>query len=387
MPHFLGLLLLLGFLNSAFAAEQDPPIVTDKDIKISLYSNSGQNTPVFLLNYEDPNTDILFHYEVPKHQDNYVSWAFEVTQPKQNQAYQMAFEGHLPKIIHWDGYFDAKSSVQVQQKYFVRLLLVKKDNQIAASEWREFTVLPMKEKPAPLDPSRDPDFYISPTAGILLSTVQSNAVASLSSMHYQTNVRFYLGRRSTLEAKWESTAPFAIALSNGDTAFTFSSLSFYYRFRFFGAPSRPPSFSVIPSYIPRKRQQREYGGEFYGPRFNLELGLGYFHQVLRSEQNSALDAVLPGQMNGASAVLKADEQIGRFRFFQGVEVGSTLITGSVFSMSGELALGYDYFENVEPALYARYTLFNGNTLATSINPLLPISGSILSFGLMIQLKV
>lgn len=354
-----------------------PQISTQKNIQIKLSNESGKVTQTFILNLEDPNTDILFQYEVPKEHLDYKAWAFEVIEPTQKLSYQMAFESKLPKLIHWDGYFDAKTSIQNNQKYKVRLLLIKEKNSIFASEWNEFSVVVAKERPAPLEPSRSSNVYITPTLQILMSQLKTTSLTSLFQMHYSADVRMILYNRHTLEARLETTSSTPIDFGQTDLSFYYSDMSFYYRFRILGSPNRPPSFYSIPSYIPRKFEHKKYGREFYGPPFNLEIGAKYFNTNLRGIATSLIDSEILRQSSGAAFVIKSDQQISFLRLHEGIEAGYAFISGQAMSLLGEVFLTYDQFSWLSPGMYFRYQMLT----ATGY------SNSLMSMGLIFQLKI
>jgi hypothetical protein len=323
MQSFYSIFMALGLLF----ADPSPEVTTQKNIQIKLSNESGKVTQTFILNLEDPSTDILFQYEVPKEHLDYKAWAFEVIDPNQKLSYQMAFESKLPKLIHWDGYFDAKTSIQNNQKYKVRLLLIKDKNTVFGSEWSDFSVLVAKERPAPLEPSRSSKVYITPTLQILMSQLKTATLTSLFQMHYSADVRMILYNRHTLEGRFETTASTPLDFGQTDLSFYYSDMSFYYRFRIFGTPNRPPSFYSIPSYIPRKFEHKKYGREFYGSPFNLEVGAKYFNTNLRGIAASLIDTEILRQFSGAAFVLKADQQISFLRLHEGFEGGFGFISG------------------------------------------------------------
>ena len=98
-----GIGLLVVFLLSALVCADEAPVTVDNRIQVYLTNERGEPQSTFFFSPGQKSADeVVFRHFVPKDLDNYSSWVLEISEPKENLFYRMAFNGALSFLIHWD---------------------------------------------------------------------------------------------------------------------------------------------------------------------------------------------------------------------------------------------------------------------------------------------
>lgn len=370
---------------SAFA--ETPQITTTTAISVFLVNERGEETTGLGVPKGKGVKDILFKYVLKEDAKNFTSWAFEVTDPDHNLSYRMAFEGKLPPLLHWDGIFNAKDSIAVNHKYFMRLLLITRDNKVLASPWAFFNT---KVKPLVTGPRTSGNLislYITPTGGLYGLYLRTKNYETAAFPTLYGDVRLVWKDIHTFGLRLEATSNVLFGYAETASGFFYSDISLFYRYRLMGAPIRAPLVPVFPAYADARARNVEFRLERFAKPQNAEVGVRIFNSLLRGYDGAPIDPELSRFVQGLAITGHYDRALGAFRFHGGVEAGYTVFRGRLVLGSAEVGFTYERVASLSPGLQIRYQILTGSPAGDQFNASEQVTDQMLFGGFILYFKI
>lgn len=330
--------------------------------------------------------DLLFRTQVGKPYDDYVSWAFEAHDPQESHTYQMAFEGKLPDVIHWDGLFSDESEIKLNKKYFIRLILVRPDGKLVASSWGPVVTGKKKAYEGPKNRGEYITLYVMPNGGghfIMLKTA-TQTVSMFPSVY--GDFRLHLFDKYMCGMGFATTANTLFGYQATATGFGYADISGFCRYRAVGQPLRAPIVPLTPSFM-GKNFKPNVPDDLYGSPLNVEVGAKLFYTTLRGFPGTPLDAELFRSATGMSATVNIDRAFWLFRAHGGLELGYSVFRGSVLAAGAEFGLTYDRLKDVAPGIQVKYALYKGKPPTDQPNAGASITNNMVFIGVMGYFKL
>ncbi len=330
--------------------------------------------------------DLLFRTRVAKPYDDYVSWAFEAHDPQESHSYQMAFEGKLPEVIHWDGLFSDESEIKLNKKYFIRLILVRPDGKLVASPWGPIVTGKKKAYEGPKNRGEYITLYVMPNGGghfIILKT--ASQTTSMFPAVYG-DFRLHLMDKYMCGMGFATTANALFGYQATPTGFGYAEISGFCRYRVLGQPLRAPIVPLSPSFM-GKTFKPSVPDDLYGKPMNFEVGAKLFYTTLRGFPGTPLDAELFRSATGMSATLNVDRAFWLLRAHAGLELGYSVFRGSLLAAGAEFGLTYDRLKDVAPGIQLKYALYKGRPPGDQPNAGTSIQNNMVFIGVMGYFKL
>jgi len=329
--------------------------------------------------------DILFKYDFPENYKGYVSWVFEVSDPENGLNSQMIFEGALPPIIHWDGMFSNEESLKLNQKYYMRLLLVMPGNKVVSSPWGFFVTIPKARKGAA---SKDDyiSLYVVPTGGLYYLRLKTPSYSSSLYPSFLGDLRLIYKDQHTFGFRFEATCNTIFGYGVSETSFLYSDFSLFYRYHILGAPIRAPTLGMNPTHLGFQFKESD-DPERYGQRVNVQLGARLTNTVLRGFASSSIDNELARVAQGLLGTAHVDYSLWAFRLHGALEAGYSFFKGGLMMASGEAGITYQWMTNIAPGFQLRYQILKGTAAGDQPNAGLDINNQILFAGLILYFKI
>ncbi len=390
---------MLSIASVRALALDDTDVDTVQEIAISLVNEDGQSAASYPIP-AGSNTvkDVLFKPTINDRLLDYRRAVLEISDPSRNLIYKMPFEGQVPPIIHWDGFFTDNESVETDQRYFVRLLLVYPDKQILSSPWAFFsTRLRTVYDDARKVKGNYVSLYIIPTGALHTLILSTPNTQSAIFPNVYGDVSLVWKEKHSLTLKLEATSNIIFNYNTQRDGVFYSDISLYYRYRLAGGPLRAPVLPASPPFGNYKFRVPNGRPEVWGRPFNAQVGGRIFYTTIRGPGNqlkvpgATIDEELARRFQGLSLVADCDHLWGEFRFHIGGEVGYTVFQGNLWIFGADAAITYDRFEIVSPGLQLRYTLYDGKPShdgfdgtiggASSVSNHVVLAGVVLNFKL------
>lgn len=330
--------------------------------------------------------DFFFKTKIDKPHQDYTSWAFEARDPQEGRYYQMAFEGKLPEIVHWDGIFSDETEVKLRKKYFFRLVLVKPGGNLVGSPWISFATGKKKPYEGPKNRGEYITLYVMPRGGAHLIYLKTNSLSKILYPSAYGDFRIHLLDSYMCGMGFTTTANTVFGYNASAEGFGYSDISGFCRYRLVGRPLRAPILPQSPSYM-GKDFKANIPEDVWGAPNNLEVGARLFYSTLRGFAGSALDAQLFRSITGLAATLNYDRALWLFRAHLGLEGGYSVFQGSILTGTVDFGLTYDRLRDIAPGIQIRYSLFKGRPAADQFNANTEVTDHMVFLGLMGYFKL
>lgn len=308
----------------------------------------------------DKNTlrDLQFRASLTDNYQKYTSWAVEFSEPTQNLSYRISEQGKIPEVLHWDGSFTTKDSVQPNHRYFARLLLILENNQVVVSPWTPFEAVPGRVEESGKIPMHTLDLYVVPDMGLHLATIKTRNMTS-SEPTLSGDIRFIWSNKHTLGFGYEATSKGLLRVPDSASDVFYSEITVFYRYRLLGAPTRAPWISGIPPEENFKLGVPAAEIIPAPPAWNLEVGTRFYSSVLRGQGNRPIDGELARSFQGLALTANADRELGFLRLHAGADFGFSFISSKTVLAIFKAALTYEKIQFVSPGLLVRYHMISG----------------------------
>lgn len=362
-------------------------VKTDSEVQIGVADVNGQLVKEIDLQKDAKGFyDLLFRAKFSEKHADYVSWAFEASDPQENRYYQMAFEGKIPEIIHWDGLFSDETEVKLNKQYHFRLLLVKPDGKLVGSPWNTFTGIVKRPYEGPKNRGEYITLYVMPYGGGHFLVVKTKTQSATIFPNLVGDFRVNLFDEYMCGMGFDTTANTLFGYTASPDSFGFSEISGYCRYRLLGSPLRAPVLPLTPSYM-GKDFKPHIPEDAWGKPTSVEVGVKLFYSTLRGMPGAALDSELFRAATGLSATAHASQAFWVFRAHGGLELGYSVFRGSLLTFSGELGVTFDRLRDLAPGLQFRYSYFGGNPPGDQVNAATAVANHLLFFGVMGYFKL
>jgi hypothetical protein len=348
---------------SSTTSGQKPETVSGLTL-VPITDQNQQTHIVHIPRQERSAKDIIFSHKVPEKLEDYASWVLEVRDPARELRYEGLYEGEMPKVLHWDGFFNDRSGVQINQKYFARLLLVTKEKKVFASPWTFFSTRPIGEYDGTKIGSNYLKLYVLPTVAINNVTLETKSYQQSLAPNIMGDLRLVKGDNS-FGIKFEVTANVLVnysAIVNPDSFF-YSDFSIFYRYRVIGAPPHAPVLPISPLYDGGRAPP--VGASAYGRPIDVEVGAKLFDTTIRGFANQPIDAELAQNATGMAATLDMDVALWLFRLYVNGEFGYSALKGSLTSIQFQASFTIDRFEYFSPGIQFKYLDLSGTPYGSS----------------------
>jgi hypothetical protein len=330
--------------------------------------------------------DLLFRTKLPKSAKGYSSWGFEASDPEERRYYQMAFEGEVPEIIHWDGVFADESEVKLGRKYFFRLLLVYDDGRIVSSKWGNFSTIKKKGYQGPKNRGEFITLYVMPDGASHFLFLKTKSQTATTFPHIHGDFKIHLLNDYMCGMGFSTTANTLFGVRSDASSFGYSDVSGFCRYRLMGSPIRAPVIPLSPTYMGKDFKPVIPEGTFGAPQ-NLEVGLKLFYSTLRGTPGSTLHNELFRNALGLAATVNFSQEIWLLRAHMAGEVGYSALKGSLLMLAGELGVTFERLKDISPGVQIKYSLFSGGPPSDQSNAGTSITNGLLFVGVMGYFKL
>lgn len=378
--------MFLGRGLRAQDLDTDQQLMTLNTMQVFLADERGEPISTIPITPKDPELDLLFRYKIPERSLEYVSWAFEVSQPEKALNYQMAFEGKVPQVLHWDGIFANGSEIAVNQKFYVRLLLVTKTNRILASPWAAFnTTLRSGNEYVKTIPSFI-DLFILPSGGTNYMYLSANTGSATVAPNIFGDFRLIYKNEHTMGLGFDVTSNTLFALNALSNGFSYSDLNLFYRYRLMGAPIRPPVVPMLPGFMGSKVKP-VLPRDAYGKTTNMEVGVKFNTSTLRGYNGTDLNPGLAKKFQGVSLQYFVDRAVWDLRLHGELSLGYSAFTGKIASIDAAASITYDVLGSFSPGLQFRDLFLTGTSYDEFTGTTNSVANNLMMFGVVVYFKL
>lgn len=363
-------LIFLSF-SARFALAAGQVAEETQDIAVFLLDETENASGLYRIPFEKEGPrDLRFRHTIARNQQGYVSWALEFNDPSRDIFYRVSNEGRVPETIHWDGAFNASQSISPKGRYYYRLLLTSEDRKTFASPWESFSTRLKNRSEGVKVSEKFLNLYLSPSLGFESQTVQTKSYSN-SSYALFGDLKFILNDKHTFGLRYEGTCDRFFSPVLSAYHLDYSDFSFSYRYNLYGKPLR------------------EAATEF--DALAVQLGARAFVSVIRGGGNLPVDSESARSYQGLTGTLNFEHRLGKFRVFEGAELGYSLFKSKHNLVAFEAGAAYDGFRTLGIGIRGNYQMIDGTPEADSSDGgnggTTAISNKVLMAGLFLYFKI
>ncbi len=377
--------------NTGVGAAYVPGETEVNDIKLSLVNDDGKAVRIYSIPREESERNLFFRLNIDPRHVGFKRAIIEIADREKAVAATIDLGKDPRSITRWDGRFSDKKAIEANTKYLIRAVIFKRDGKALSSAWNYFSTRKrtvyddarrVRQKPISLYVLSDGSAY-----SMMLVTKNQRAFNFPS---IRGELELIYEDIHTVALKLEATPNTLFGFKPTASSYYYSDLSLAYKYRLLGKPIRSPAFppndptgrgrSIDPYSVPR----------IFGEALNSEVGFRLFSTTLRGAGGAPLDAELPRHIEGVAAGVWMNYGVSYARLYLSGELGYSVFTGKMLTVTGDAALVYDRLANFAPGLQLRVLAFKGKALPdafsattteTDITSLLVMAGVVLKFKL------